>query len=62
LRLNSKVLLVALGLVFLSACSQAEPGVSLEEKEFNYFRCLETLDSKGWGEEAAKRRCLSNLD
>jgi hypothetical protein len=41
LRLKSKVLLVALSLVFLSACSPVSNG-----KQFNYFKCVEQTEAE----------------
>jgi hypothetical protein len=68
--LKKLVLVLALGLVVLSACSQADPGVSLEEKEFKYFRCVEKRAtslisqgiSKDYANNRAKSECLYHLD
>jgi hypothetical protein len=64
-------LALVFGVFFISACSQAD---SNEDKQFNYFRCVETktidlIQNRGWGngleenaERVAKESCLFHLD
>ena len=70
MRLNSKVLLVALGLVLVSAgCSNQEEAIevdpitleplpTIEEKQFQYFRCVEVNLASGLSEQFAKKTCV----